>query len=218
VAIAAFAVSASAGGISVYSSQTDYAAATTGNERVDFESLTPEGTYLFALGSPLVVGSAEISNENGINVYHGAFQWEGTTLAALRCSSDYPTDVKFASPFTAAAVEYYPAVMPPDSGAVHGLITLSDDTTRTFEFSAATSSTLDFLGIVSTTPGVSIRSITAYGDGAGYVAPGVVGVTYGYAVPEPSTVTLVTVGLLGLLAYAWRKRTWRHLFSMDGPN
>ncbi len=32
------------------------------------------------------------------------------------------------------------------------------------------------------------------------------GANMGYAVPEPSTIVLLTAGLIGLLAYAWRKR------------
>ena len=51
---------------------------------------------------------------------------------------------------------------------------------------------------------VLARFNTPYANGSGN--PGGIEMRLGYAVPEPSALALLTCGLFGLLAYAWRKR------------
>jgi len=84
-----------------------------------------------------------------------------------------------------------------------GTVGLTDSTT----FSFTTGISDRFLGYVSTTPGVGISSITFNNKESGLaVAPYFRAVSYSSAVPEPSACVLAGIGLIGLAAYALRKR------------
>lgn len=86
-----------------------------------------------------------------------------------------------------------------------GTALLSDATSETFSVDNTSPGSLYFLGYVSTTPGIGITSITFNGNTeSAHLAT----VSYAgtVATPEPGTCVLVLTGLLGLLAYAWRRR------------
>ncbi len=94
---------------------------------------------------------------------------------------------------------------------VGGKFVLSDSTEEEFLLTPGNTPTGCFVGLVSTNPAVTVSSLVFYGDAAGDPGRGdpfVYNTSYGTSrvTPEPSTLVLLATGLLGLLAYAWRKR------------
>ena len=117
----------------------------------------------------------------------------------------YQTDITFATPRTAVGFDIFSF----DSAAtVAGSVTLSDGTTHAFTYSAGLPSATPptYIGFVVTTPGLTITKFSASDAsvGKGYAFSNV---SLGNAiVPEPTSLVLLFTGLVGLLAYAWRKR------------
>jgi hypothetical protein len=91
-------------------------------------------------------------------------------------------------------------------GVSHGFVPTLDGTWRTYSYeftaTAADAANSYAVGFLS---GISLESGFEYAGATGGSTFGIDSVAL-RAVPEPTTIVLLGTGLLGLLAYAWRKR------------
>jgi probable HAF family extracellular repeat protein len=176
-----------------------------------FSSSSP-GTETVLGNMPGAGGAAYCVNDSGqvVGTYTDtathAFLWTsaggGTTI-----------DISAALPLDAFSIAYSIN----NNGDAVGEYRLSDGVTlHAFEYDSSTSTGIDLNNATFTGAGLGgfvlqqARAINASGQISGFgVTAG--GATHAFLltpvpVPEPSTLLLVATGMLGLLAYAWRKR------------
>lgn len=168
---------------------------------------TSSGGYSF-LGATVVRPNFTIVDVGGVYAVTSGFGADNAMPNGGTCvigDGWNQMDATLATPCTAVGFDIFSL----DSAAtVAGSVTLSDGTTHAFTYSAglpnATPPT--YIGFVETTPGVTITKFSASDAsvGKGYAFSNV---SFGNAiVPEPTSLMLLATGLLGLMAYAWRKQ------------
>jgi hypothetical protein len=196
-----------AAGVIVYNDLASFQAATTGLTDVNFNGIAPSGSFVYSPTPPGFTRSGVTFNITN------ALPGDGLDVTARNYYSPtiYPNDFLIPS-FSPRATTVESITLPSGATAVGldlgtflgGALTFSFSTGDQYvDSSAATFGSTSFLGFTSSAP---ITSLTI-----GYVnaneALVIDDFQFGAAiVPEPSTVTLAGLGILGWLGYVWRRR------------
>lgn len=187
----------------VYTDRASFEAATTDATTVAWDGYAAAGTYKRVTGAVTKGIVTDTSVKGSFFAWNGASGWP--TPEGIHDGGSGST--------ISLAVNSYHALGADVQGCgtgyatVAGKFILSDATEQAF--SVVLGDAKGFIGLVSTNPAAAVTSMVFYSDALGTPgrgAPSVFNTTYGNAVPEPSACVLAVVGMVGLLAYAWRKR------------
>lgn len=197
-----------AAGVIVYNDLASFQAATTGLTDVNFNGIAPSGSFVPFLTPPGFTRSGV--NFNITNALPG----DDLDVTARNYYSPtiYPNDFLIPG-ITSRATTVESITLPSGATAVGLDLGTFNGGTLTFSFSTgdqyvdsnpARFGSTSFLGFTSSAP---ITSLTiGYVNGANEALV-IDDLQFGAAVvPEPSTVTLAGLGILGWLGYAWRRR------------
>lgn len=195
-------------GLIVFDNRAAFNALTIGRTVIDFEGIAPVGGFVSLRTPPGITLSGvnftiDRSTSNGNLFVIGDNRYYANTAVLSSQESRLPpiSDnvlITLPEPSTAIAVDF-------GSFSAGRTVTFDLSTGDTFTRTTGFFPSLEFVGLVSNKP---ITSLTIS-------KPSVVGVdtvlnldnfTFGQSVPEPSTFTLLTLGSLGLLGYARRRR------------
>jgi hypothetical protein len=193
--------------ITSYSSYDAFSAAIDPVGRIDvtFDEITAEMNFCTADGYQK--DGVKVVNTNDANYYLWGEPGGGTdpygTGYLFGITSSNLTNVNTVSlPTGKKAVGMYIA---DDYGSVD--VTVNDGATHTFQNIAATKAAPGFVGFVSGNDILSVSIVTdkvTVPPSASYLY--LDHVIAGNPLPEPASILLLTTGIIGLLAYAWRKR------------
>jgi hypothetical protein len=183
-------------------------AATQSGATIDFSSFAPNlGGYLYT--TSLYVEPVTFTSPPNLNMQvtystNSAYQWGSTAI--LCAYADYPLMVTLATPVTAFAART--GIYNGTAGSQMTITVTSGSTTTTLPSLATVAHpTLTFFGVVSTTPGETIDSITfTPPEGKVPFLDDVRVGAYQAPVPEMGTGALSLCGGMLLAAGAFRKR------------
>jgi hypothetical protein len=198
-----------AAGLIAYHDLASFQAATTGLTDVNFNGIAPSGSFVDFPTPPGFTRAGVTFNI--ANPLPGDFI--NVTAKNFYAPTIYPND--FLVPAVSSRTTTVESITLPSGATAVGLdLGTFKGGTLTFSFSTgdqyldtnpATFGSTSFLGFTSSSP---ITSLTI-----GYANDVLVVDDFQFeaaAVPEPSTVTLAGLGILGWLGYAWRRRGLRN--------
>ena len=221
-------------GVITYTDESAFNAALTSSQSAAYQGLTGAGTYNM-LSTPLTVSGITLTNfATGSNSGQDSQLWElqgkitsgwGYPLAGQGGVAPNATNNTTLTGYSASSNAFGVEVFGNNASPYVSdqvVVTFSDSTTSTLTVTfpmfstGGVANTPGFVGVISTTPGVTISSVLFPGTSTAnspyysmpqyYQTPVLNKVTFGVSVPEPSTLALAVTGMIGLLCYAWRKR------------
>lgn len=203
--LALFVVSQASADLTTYTDQAAFAAAASGLTTVDYAGLAPANDVA-GVSLPYTHGGV-IMDSNVIGEGHAGWlvnnAWGFTEQVA--CWNGNTTD-----PGTFSLTQGGTQALGMDivyggaAAGFSGTFTLADATTQAFNLTApvgVAKGVHTFIGLTSSSTPITSITINAEPVAGAWISS----VSY-VATPEPGTVVLLTTGLFGLLAYAWRKR------------
>jgi hypothetical protein len=191
------------GGIVTFATPAAYAAVTAGNTTLNFAGIAPANGFVTETVPPgLTIGGVNFTinktQSNGsLFVVDSGFSNNhfGATVLDSQFSSSTNENIVITLPnaVTAAAFDFFTINSEP--------ITFTLSNGASFMVTTPGSHGGAFIGVTSSTPFDSVELSQPIGD-----ALALEDFTFGTAVPEPASVTLVAVGGLGVVCFGRRKR------------
>jgi hypothetical protein len=191
------------GGIVTFVTPAAYNAATSGNTTLNFTGIAPANGFVTVPVPPgLVIGGVNFSintaQSNG-SLFVVDTGFSNNHFGATVLDSQFSTStnenilITLPHPVTAAAFDFFTINSEP--------VTFALSNGASFSATTPGSHGGDFIGVTSSTPFNSVELSQPIGD-----ALALKDFTFGTAVPEPASLTLVAVGGFGLLCFGRRKR------------
>jgi hypothetical protein len=198
-------------GFTVYTSASDYAAASTGNTTVNFNGLAPSGGFTPEPVPPgLTVG--------GVNFTIDQSTSNGLLFVINQLGPHYGPAPVVSSQGSTSGVDNLVVTLPGAStafafdgnsfinssgsfGANPLTVTLSNG--DSFTFTHPPDGTYGFIGVTDTTAFTSITITDSTNGGGGTM--NLADVSFGAAVPEPSSLALLAIGVAGVVGLRMRR-------------
>jgi hypothetical protein len=203
--LALFVVSQASATLVTYTDQATFAAASTNLATVDYENLADEGSWItpalpYTNGGVTLSSNASDPNNQVAFVLNKAWGFTSGVTCVFDGTHAIPT---LSVPTGTKALGVDLVYGDVETSGYSGFFTLSDGSTQPFALTLPASvgkNVNAFIGLTSSS--TPITSVTINPESVGGTWIGAVS----YQTPEPGTVVLLATGLIGLLAYAWRKR------------
>lgn len=194
--------------IVTYSDRTAFDAAVTDTTTLTFDGLAPANGYAEV---PALYTIGGVTLTSGVSMYAVNNAWGFTLGQQVLHMNGTGALVTIPAGKTAFGVDLYRLVDAYVVPKERLTVNFSDSSTQCIEvdFGSMTQDESLFVGMVSTNAAVTITSVTlrAQDLANGYRESTIDNLTYGTAVPEPASITLVVMGLLGVAFYASKNRT-----------
>jgi hypothetical protein len=192
-------------GLIFYSNRANFNTATTGRTDITFTAPSPTGFSFHPTPPGFTTGGVNFNIGNalpgdGLNVTGKDFYGTGTYFEDFLVQSVSPmgrvgTDVVITLPSNKTALAL-------DFGSFNGTpFTFTLSTGDTFTETPVTFTHLAFLGFTSTTP---FNSITIHANGSESIVIG--DLTFGQAIPEPGSITVLGMCMAGIGCLGWWRR------------
>jgi hypothetical protein len=200
-----FVVSQASATLVTYTDQATFAAASSNLTTVDYENLVPSGAWdsvplPYTNGGVTLDGNLADPNRVAFRINN---TWGFTSGVVCVFDSTHATPTLSVPTGGTKALGVDLVYADVETSGYSGFFTLSDGSTQPFALTLPASvgkNVNAFIGLTSSSTPITSVTINPESVGGTWIG----GVSY--QTPEPGTVVLLATGVIGLLAYAWRKR------------